>query len=221
MTNFQRNFSTGEVEIEEGVIYHKTEYRERRNHYSFFSVNEKPLSFNSDRDSFLGLHGDYVLPQEIKNKKLSNKKASGWSPVAFHQIKVTLKPKETKTLIFLLGYVENKEEEKFEKDGLINKKTAHRIIARFSNEKSVNDTFKALNDKWNNLLDVYQVKSQDEKLDTEVNIWHQYQCMMTYHLSRSASYYESGIGRGMGFRDSCQDLLGFVHLEPKLAKQRI
>jgi cellobiose phosphorylase len=53
------------------------------------------------------------------------------------------------------------------------------------------------------------------------NIWNQYQCMITYEMSRSASYYESGIGRGMGFRDSCQDLLGFVHLIPNKAKARI
>jgi cellobiose phosphorylase len=54
-----------------------------------------------------------------------------------------------------------------------------------------------------------------------VNIWNQYQCMVTFNMSRSASYYESGIGRGMGFRDSCQDLLGFVHLIPDRARQRI
>lgn len=221
MTNFQRNFSTGEVEIEPSVIYHKTEYRERRNHFAFFSVNQKEESFNSDRDAFIGLHGDYVLPKEVKEKRLSNKKASGWSPIAMHQIKVTLKPHERKAIIFLLGYVENKENEKFEKDGSINKTEAHRIIERFHDEKAVDEAFNALNRKWDDLLSVYHISSKDEKLNTEVNIWHQYQCMMTYHLSRSASYFESGIGRGMGFRDSCQDLLGFVHLEPKLARERI
>ena len=221
MTNFQRNFSIGEVEIKDGTIYHKTEYRERRNHFSFFSVNQEVESFNTDRDSFIGLHGDYVLPKEIKEKKLSNKKASGWAPIAMQQIKVVLKPKETKTLIFLLGYVENKQEEKFEKPSVINKKAAERIIARFKEENAVNDAFDALKEKWDSLLSVYHIESNDENLNTEVNIWHQYQCMMTYHVSRSASYFESGISRGMGFRDSCQDLLGFVHLEPRLARERI
>ena len=221
MTNFQRNFSTGEVEIEPSVIYHKTEYRERRNHYSFFSVNQKTNSFNSDRDSFVGLHGDYVLPKEIKDKQLSNKKASGWSPIAMHQMKMTLKPHESQTLIFLLGYVENKQEEKFEKPSIINKTKAHQMMKRFHDEKEVDKALISLKEKWNKLLDVYKISSKDDKLNTEVNIWHQYQCMMTYHLSRSASYYESGIGRGMGFRDSCQDLLGFVHLAPELARERI
>ena len=121
----------------------------------------------------------------------------------------------------MLGYVENKDNEKFEKDGLINKNIAHRIIKRFSNKNAVKVAFNDLKHHWDNLLDVYKIDTEDDKLKTMVNIWHQYQCVMTYHLSRSASYYESGIGRGMGFRDSCQDLLGFVHLMPELARQRI
>lgn len=221
MTNFQRNLSTGEVETYPSVIYYKTEYRERRNHFSFYSVNQKTESFNSDRDSFVGLHGDYVLPKEVKERKLSNKVASGWSPIAMHQVKVTLKPKESKTLIFLLGYVENELDQKFDSHGLINKTKAEAIIKRFSSENAVNEAFRALNKKWEDLLSKFFVKSNSKEINNQVNVWHQYQCMMTYYLSRSASYYESGIGRGMGFRDSCQDLLGFVHLEPKLAKERI
>jgi cellobiose phosphorylase len=54
-----------------------------------------------------------------------------------------------------------------------------------------------------------------------VNIWNPYQCMVTFNMSRSASYFESGIGRGMGFRDSNQDLLGFVHQIPERARERI
>jgi cellobiose phosphorylase len=54
-----------------------------------------------------------------------------------------------------------------------------------------------------------------------VNVWNAYQCMVAFNLSRSASYFESGIGRGLGFRDSSQDLLGFVHLAPRRARRRI
>lgn len=221
MTNFQRNFSTGEVEIEENVVYHKTEYRERRNHYSFYAVNQSIDSFSSDRDTFLGKHRDYTLPIEVENKKLSNKVCSGWSPIAAFQKKIILKPGEKISLVYLLGYVENKDEEKFESKGVINKKTAHSIIKKYSDEKNIDIAFKQLCNKWNNLLSIYNVSSNDKKFDTMVNVFNQYQCMMTYYLSRSASYYESGIGRGMGFRDSCQDLMGFVHLKPELARERI
>jgi cellobiose phosphorylase len=54
-----------------------------------------------------------------------------------------------------------------------------------------------------------------------INIWNAYQCMATFNLSRSASLFESGLGRGMGFRDSNQDLLGFVHMVPARARERI
>lgn len=221
MSNFQRNFSTGEVEVSDKAIYNKTEYRERRNHYCFFATNEQFDSFETDRDTFVGLHGDYTLPKEVKDKCLSNKIASGWSPVAFRQIKIKLNPSESKTFVFMLGYVENLEEEKFTADGQINKIKAEQIISKYSNIENVDKEFKELNKEWDELLSKFHIDSEDKKLDVMVNIFHQYQCMMTYHVSRSASYYESGISRGMGFRDSCQDLLGFVHLRSDLAKQRI
>ena len=221
MTNFQRNFSTGEVEVDGNIIFHKTEYRERRNHFSYFAVNHSTNGYQTSRDRFLGLHGDYSLPIEVKNNHLSNYITSGWSPVAFHQIDIILKPNEEKTFIFLLGYEENKEEEKFDKDGLINKKEAINHINYLFSENNVDREFYKLKTQWESLLSAYQIECQDNKLSTMVNIWHQYQCMMTYQLSRSASYFESGIGRGMGFRDSCQDLLGFVHLIPSLARERI
>jgi len=221
MSNFQRNFSTGEVEVSGNAIYNKTEYRERRNHYCFFATNEKFDSFETDRDSFVGLHGDYRLPKGVKDKHLSNKIASGWSPVAFKQIKIKLNPMETRTFVFMLGYVENKEEEKFLPNGLINKAKAEQMISKYANAINVDNAFLELKKDWDNLLSTFHIDSSDKKLDAMVNVFNQYQCMMTYHISRSASYYESGISRGMGFRDSCQDLLGFVHLRSDLARQRI
>ena len=69
-------------------------------------------------------------------------------------------------------------------------------------------------------LSGYQIQSGCEEVNRMVNIWNQYQCMVTFNMSRSASYYESGIGRGMGFRDSCQDLLGFAVLPPRPPDKR-
>ncbi len=241
MENFQRNFSTGEVEVEGSIIYHKTEYRERRNHYAFYSVNSPIEGFDTDRESFVGLYNGFDAPQNVIAGKSGNSVAHGWSPIASHCIAVTLAPGEQKDLVFVLGYVENPQEEKFEKQlsvvpphrlpeggklynscsDLINKKPAYELIDAFDTAEKVDAAFAELNCYWESLLGRFSVESGNEKLDRMVNTWNQYQCMVTFNMSRSASFFESGIGRGMGFRDSNQDLVGFVHQIPQRARERI
>ncbi len=221
MTNFQRNFSTGEVEIHGSTIYHKTEYRERRNHYAIFSVNTDIDGFDTDRDSFLGAYGENRAPEVVMTGKAKNSVASGWAPVGSHQINISLAPGESRDLVFVLGYVENKKDEKWEGLNKVNRKPAEAMLAKFDTTEKADQALADLKAYWNGLLSHFTVSSSEEKLDRMVNVWHQYQCMVTFNMSRSASYFESGIGRGMGFRDSCQDLLGFVHLIPDRARQRI
>ena len=231
MENFQRNFSTGEVEVDGSVIYHKTEYKERRNHYAFYSVNAPIQGFDTDRETFIGLYNEFRDPQNVMEGKPSNSIAHGWSPIASHYLEIELQAGESKDFIFLLGYVENEQEEKFAEatEGLlhsgsspiINKEKAKAMIMAYDTTEKVNTAFAKLKAYWDNLLDIYVLKSEEEKLDRMVNIWNQYQCMVTFNMSRSASFFESGIGRGMGFRDSNQDLIGFVHQIPERARERI
>lgn len=221
MENFQRNFSTGEVEIEDSVIYHKTEYKERRNHYAYYSVNEPIQGFDTDRETFFGLYNGFDEPQTVLAGVPENSVAHGWSPIASHYLEITLRPGETKNLIFVLGYVENEQDEKWESKGIINKTKAKATIVRFDNLEKVDEALAELRKYWDNLLNIFSLKSGEEKLDRMVNIWNQYQCMITFCFSRSASFFESGIGRGMGFRDSNQDLVGFVHQIPERARERI
>ncbi len=221
MENFQRNLSTGEVEVEGSVIYHKTEYRERRNHYAYYSVNQPVEGFDTDRESFFGLYNGFDEPQAVLEGKPRNSMAHGWSPIASHYLEIELEPGESREIIFMLGYEENEPDEKWEGIGILNKKKARESIVRFDSVEKVNNAFIALRTYWNQLLGNFNVKTGEEKLDRMVNIWNQYQCMITFCFSRSASYFESGIGRGMGFRDSNQDLLGFVHQIPERARQRI
>lgn len=220
-TNYQRNLNIGEVEVVGSAIYHKTEYRERRNHYTFYSVNTELAGFDTDRDTFLGLYNGFDAPQVVLQGKSQNSMAHGWSPIASHGIDVTLAPGEEKSFVFVLGYVENPPQEKFSSPGVINKQRAHEMIARYADDQAVDAGLVELKQYWTNLLDKYQLRSDDERLNRMVNIWNPYQCMVTFNLSRSASYFESGIGRGMGFRDSNQDLLGFVHQVPKRARERL
>ena len=201
MENFQRNFSTGEVEIEGSVIYHKTEYKERRDHYAYYSVNVPIQGYDSDRETFIGLYNAFKNPRAVTAGISGNSVAHGWSPIASHYIEVELAPGESKEFVFVLGYVEN----------AMNENTSEKV------EKAFNE----LKEYWDNLLSVYYIHSGNEKLDRMVNIWNQYQCMITFCFSRSTSFFESGIGRGMGFRDSNQDLVGFVHQIPSRARERI
>ena len=220
-SNFQRNFSTGEVEVEGSAVYHKTEYRERRDHYAVFWANCPISSFDTSRDAFCGVYGGPADPQAVRAGHCSGSIAHGWAPVGALHIHVKLAPGECRSILFGLGYIENPQEEKFVAPGVINKARAHAMMERYATDAQVDAARAALAAHWKDLLSTYQLHSGEEKLDRMVNIWHQYQCMVTFNMSRSASYYESGMGRGMGFRDSCQDLLGFVHIIPSRARERI
>lgn len=220
-TNFQRNFSTGEVEVEGSAIYHKTEYRERRNHYAVYAVNAPLDGFDTDRDSFLGPYNGFDRPDAVFGDCSRNSIASGWAPIGSHRLHGTLAPGERVCFVYTLGYCENPQEEKFIAPGVINKAPAYALLEKYDTEEKFNAAFAQLGAYWQALLSTWQVASGDEKFDRMINIWNQLQCMVTFNMSRSASYFESGIGRGMGFRDSTQDLLGFVHLIPERARERI
>ncbi len=123
----------------------------------------------------------------------------------------------------MLGYQENPRDDKFDPPGsqTINKRAARQTMARYLNNAAIDSAFEALRQYWDRLLSRYQVETPDVHTNRMVNIWNAYQNMVTFNMSRSASGFETGIGRGMGFRDSTQDLLGFVHMIPERARERI
>jgi cellobiose phosphorylase len=221
--NFQRNYSIGEVEVLDNVIYHKSEYRERRNHFAFFACSESLDGFDTQREDFLGQYRGWDAPLAVEKGETNNSIALGWQPIGAHHIKLSLHPGESKRIIFLLGYQENKVEEKFDPPNsqTINKKKVKPIIKRYLQPLEVDKAFITLRKYWDALLGKFQVTTPDIHTNRMVNIWNAYQMMITFNFSRSASYFESGIGRGMGFRDSNQDLLGFMHLIPERARERI
>jgi cellobiose phosphorylase len=222
-TNFQRNLSIGEVEIEDGVIYHKTEYRERRDHFAYFACSQPTVGFDTQRDAFLGPYRGWDKPAAVEAGQLTNSVAHGWSPIGAHQVKLDLEPGETQQIVFVLGYQENPADKKFDPPGsqIINKSLVKPVIARYLDSKAADAAFERLRQHWSCLLGILQVETPDIHTNRMVNIWNAYQCMATFNMSRSASFYESGIGRGLGFRDSNQDLLGFVQMAPARARERI
>ena len=221
LNNLQRNLSVGEVEIDGSTIYHTTEYRERRDHYAFYAVNAPLAGFDTDRDAFLGAYNGFDRPAAVVEGRPRDSVAHGWSPIASHCLAIDLAPGEARTLVFVLGYVENPAAEKWERPGVVHKARARALIERFDTPAKVDAALRELRTFWDGLLSRYVLHSGDERLDRMVSVWNQYQCMVTFNLSRSTSYFETGIGRGMGFRDSNQDLIGFVHQVPARARQRI
>lgn len=222
-TNFQRNYSIGQVEVVDGVIYHKTEYRERRDHFAYFACSEELTGFDTQREDFLGLYRGWDSPKAVETGRSANSIAHGWQPIGSHQVSVRLKAGEQKTVIFILGYHENPRDAKFDPPDsqTINKCGVLPILEKYLNADEVERAFQSLRVHWDGLLDTLQVNTPDVHTNRMVNIWNAYQTMITFNMSRSASYFESGIGRGMGFRDSNQDLLGFVHLIPERARERL
>ncbi len=224
--NFQRNLSIGEVETEadycgSSILYHKTEYRERRNHYAFYGSTPASDGCDTDRESFTGRFGGWEKPECVQNGTNRNSTAYGWYPIACHRRDITLAPGEEASTVLVLGYAENPPERKFASPDVIRRDKAHELTEKYRTLSDVRQALESLASYWGSLLGGFQLVSDDERLNRMVNIWNQYQCMVTFNMSRSASYYETGTGRGMGFRDSCQDLLGFVHMIPDRARERI
>ena len=219
--NYQRNLNIAESEVEDGIIYHKTEYRERRDHYAYYGVNVPAAGWDTDRNTFLGHMGDWSDPQLVREERSARSKIVGWYPIGCQHLTIGLAPGESTRVTFVMGYGKNPRDQKFVAPGVIRKDTAKRVCAKFSSAEAVDRAFEELGAYWDTLLSNYQLECSNEKLERMVNIWHQYQCMVTFLMSRSASYYETGIGRGMGFRDSCQDLYGFMHMIPQRARERI
>jgi cellobiose phosphorylase len=224
-TNFQRNLSTGEVVVEDGgrVIFHITEYRERRDHVAYFACSEPVAGFDTQRDAFLGPYGSWDLPAVVAAGRSTGSVAHGWAPCGSHHVGLDLDPGDTRDIRFVLGYWENPRDAKFDppESGVLNTQLVGPVMRRHLDAPVADAALEALGDHWSTLLDRLQVTTPDEHVDRMVNTWNPYQCMVTFNLSRSASMFESGIGRGMGFRDCCQDLLGFLHMVPERARQRI
>ncbi len=219
-TNFQRNLNTGEVEVDGSTILHTTEYRERRDHFAFFACSEPVIGFDTSRDAFLGPHRGWDHPVVVETGESAGSIAHGWAPIGSHHVALTLAAGETREVRFVLGYFENPREAKFDA-GRVNQRFVRPVIDRYLGADAVESAFGALRAGWDDRLAQLQVSTPNEHVDRMVNVWNAYQCMTTFNLSRSASFFESGIGRGMGFRDCCQDLLGFVQIVPRRARERI
>jgi cellobiose phosphorylase len=154
--------------------------------------------FDTSRDAFIGVYNGFENPKAAVEGECTNSIANGWYPIGVHQVNISLEAGESKRLHFILGYMENKEEEKFFAPNVINKKSLWPKLKAYKNAKDIDKALKELKRYWSELLGKYRVEIDNKHVERMVNVWNQYQCMVTFNLSRSASFYETGIGRGLG-----------------------
>ena len=219
--NLQRNLSLAECLVDGSTICHITGYRERRAHYCFHTVNRPIVGFDTDRSAFLGEYGDPRDPAVVRARRSRNSRVNGWWPIASLAVSVTLAPGQSDELVFATGFAENAAADKWNADGTPNIAVARRIRSSLLNDDFLARARARLKARWDATLGALQVKTPDPQLDELVNTWNPYQCMVTFNLARSASLFETGRGRGIGFRDSNQDCLGVVHIAPAEVRQRL
>ena len=175
--------------------------------------------FDTDRDAFVGVHEGLHEARVPFAGKCTGSKAFGWNPIGAHQVDLDLGPGAEESFAFVLAYVEQGDLPKFDAP-VRDQQELGRAIARqlLRSPGPWTRPSRTLGTFWDGLLSNFQAELPDEHAARMLNAWNQYQCMATFNLSRSTSMYETGIGRGMGFRDSNQDILGFVHMIPARAR---
>jgi len=210
MTDFQYTLNIASAVNEGNVIFHQTGYAPKfgKLGLSYFGCNKKIAGYDCDREDFIGRYRSESNPIVVEKGKSFNSTASGGNPIASVSLNISLKKGETRDIIFSLGVAETKEE-------------AIKTYENYANEADVYKKLDELKSYWAKYLDHYHAETPDPEVNSMVNIWNQYQCRTTFNWSRFASYYEAGIGRGMGFRDSNQDTLGVMHAMPQRVSTRI
>ena len=208
MTDYQYNLNIGKTEFKNNCMYHLTLYNMHKHNFAYFWSNTKVASFDGVRQNFVGPYRGEANPIAVENGKCSGSLAVGWAPFGGLNVNLTLKAKEEKEVVFVLGYGEGLGAEK-------------KAMTKYKNPKNVDKALAELKSHWDENLAKYTAETPDPAVNSMVNIWNQYQCKTTFNWSRSASYYEAGGERGMGFRDSNQDTLGFAHQIPDKVRLRL
>ncbi|HMB01504.1 MAG TPA: glycosyl transferase, partial [Spirochaetota bacterium] len=175
---------------------------------TFFTCSQKPHSFDTNLESFIGPYRDYSAPAAVTAGTCFNSISRRTNGTGAFCHELTLEGNSSSELIFILGFSSEPD------------KIAGMVKPYLQSEQS-RDAYKRLRQYWQNYTSKLQVKTPDADMNLFVNTWNQYQCKTTYNWSRFVSLYQLGFARGMGVRDSSQDILGVMHTIPKKARQKI
>jgi cellobiose phosphorylase len=192
-------------ECENGVITVGTKFNPLR---YFFASSETAAGYTCDREDFIGRRRDLTNPIVVETGNPSNAPSPRGNSIGSLTHDITLGPGEERKLVFIMGATERPAE-------------IERVVRRFGDLSEVMAAFQALRDDWAAYLGRFTVETPDADTNAMLNFWNQVQCRTTLYWSRFVSGYESGLGRGMGTRDSGQDTLGTMHTVPDHARRML
>ncbi|MBA7514907.1 Cellobiose phosphorylase [subsurface metagenome] len=175
---------------------------------AFFSSNGNITSYDCDREAFIGDYRSEANPISVEKGRCGDSQALGGNPIAATCNTIVLNPNESKKIIFVLGVIKEKSQ-------------ATQIIHKFEKFENVEIEFLKMKEAWDNYLKNLVAETPDKDFNSIINIWNPYQCKTTFDWARYVSFYETGIGRGIGFRDSNQDTLAVCQNIPKLVRNRL
>jgi len=187
-------------------------YMNKDTRINYFTSNHAASSYETDRRYFLGdnEYGTWESPGSLNNSELGNHEALRGDNIAamMHHLGI-LEPGGSGRIITQLGQCRSIKEEK-------------ENIESFRSEEKVNEEFEKLKCFWEGYLSKLQVETPDKAMNTMLNIHNPRQCYITKNWSRYLSLYQLGYGaRGIGFRDSAQDVMGIMDNAPEEGRELI
>lgn len=201
--------SRAEWEQDGCLVLKQYAFMKRETAVNYFTSSAPVSSFETDRKIFLGdnEYGTWANPGSLQSAELSNSQANRGDNIAalLHHLGV-LQPSQSCRVITQLGQVSSL-------------KASLPTIRKFRKPEVVESGFKTLADFWSDYLSRLQVQTPDESMNHMLNIHNPRQCFTTKNWSRYLSLYQLGYGeRGLGFRDSSQDVMGVLANIPEQAK---
>lgn len=164
--------------------------------------------YDTDRDAFLGPYRTYANPIAVERGHCSNSVGVGDNACGTLQSKIQLNPGETKELLVLMGVGSAQDAGK-------------QAAAEFSSMDTVRKELAKLKEHWHGRIAGMSAKTPDAELNSMLNMWGPFNCLMTFAWSRAASLIYAGERDGLGYRDTVQDILGVLHAIPDEARQRL
>ncbi len=174
----------------------------------YFAADVPVTGFDCDRDEFISSYRSEENPQRVEMGSCSGSTMYGGDPCFALELDITLKAGEEKTVNVFLGTAMDENE-------------IQKCVAHCREEGFVKQSFTDLQASWQNHLEKFQCELPDSDAQTMINIWNPYQAERNFQFSRNISYYATGTFRGVGVRDTAQDILAMVPFDTARAKEKL